>query len=387
MRSGGAPARIITGQDAHPSQRDPHGAIVGGVLTAAQATGQEERRCMVACEQCGSTSTAMNRFSRSARCPTGSRRGRGRRAGGDGGDEPGGDRHPIRRHGVPVPGDVPARPGERPRRAHRRGRTRCDAPRRRSAGDRALGLEDAQSELALLPAARLVPKPDALDWHVAATLYVAGTTALAALQTVPIGSDDTAVIAGAAGGVGVYLTQLAVGTGATVIAVAGRANHEWLRAHGAEPVEYGAGPRGATPERCAERDHRVLRPPRPGLHRPGHLARREPRPGRDDHRLRCRAATRDPGEGHGRAGRSCGGGATARRHRLRGRVRGADQGALPAGTRRRRRTARSAVEAASARSSCRSPPPTTLRGSAFPSRIRSSRPTRRSGTYRTRRVA
>lgn len=111
-------------------------------------------------------------------------------------------------------------------------------------GQPVIGFSDsrnAQAELALLPAARVLPKPEALDWDVAATLYVAGTTALAALQTVPIGPGDTAVVAGAAGGVGVYLTQLAVGTGARVIAIAGEANHDWLRAHGAEPVVYGEG--------------------------------------------------------------------------------------------------------------------------------------------------
>ena len=100
---------------------------------------------------------------------------------------------------------------------------------------------NAQAELVLLPASRVVPKPEALDWDVAATLYVAGTTALALLQTVPVEAGDTVVVAGAAGGVGVFLTQLAVGTGARVLAVAGEANHDWLRAHGAEPVAYGDG--------------------------------------------------------------------------------------------------------------------------------------------------
>jgi NADPH:quinone reductase-like Zn-dependent oxidoreductase len=111
-------------------------------------------------------------------------------------------------------------------------------------GQSVIGFSDgrnAQAELALLPAARVVPKPEALDWDVAATLYVAGTTALALLQEVPVGADDTVVVAGAAGGVGVFLTQLAVGTGATVIAIAGEDNHPWLRAHGADPVPYGDG--------------------------------------------------------------------------------------------------------------------------------------------------
>lgn len=111
-------------------------------------------------------------------------------------------------------------------------------------GQPVIGLSDArdaQAELVLLPASRAVPKPDAVDWAVAATLYVAGTTALAALQTVPVTADDTVVIAGAAGGVGVFLTQLAVGSGARVLAVAGEANHAWLREHGAEPIAHGDG--------------------------------------------------------------------------------------------------------------------------------------------------
>jgi NADPH:quinone reductase-like Zn-dependent oxidoreductase len=111
-------------------------------------------------------------------------------------------------------------------------------------GQPVIGLSDsrnAQAELALLPADRVVAKPDALDWDVAATLYVAGTTALAALQTVPVGPGDTVVVAGGAGGVGIYLTQLAVGNGARVIGIASEAHHTWLREHGADPVGYGDG--------------------------------------------------------------------------------------------------------------------------------------------------
>ena len=111
-------------------------------------------------------------------------------------------------------------------------------------GQPVIGLSDgrnAQAELVLVPAGRVVPKPDALGWDVAATLYVAGTTAHALLQEVPVDAHDTVVVAGAAGGVGVFLTQLAVGTGATVIAVAGESNQEWLRAHGATPLVYGDG--------------------------------------------------------------------------------------------------------------------------------------------------
>ncbi|MFD1722681.1 NADP-dependent oxidoreductase [Amnibacterium endophyticum] len=111
-------------------------------------------------------------------------------------------------------------------------------------GDPVIGLSDgrnAQAELAVLPVGRIVPKPEALDWAAAGSLYVAGTTAVAMLRAVPVQRGDVAVVAGAAGGVGALLTQLAVGTGARVIAVASEANHDWLRAHGAEPVAYGDG--------------------------------------------------------------------------------------------------------------------------------------------------
>jgi NADPH:quinone reductase-like Zn-dependent oxidoreductase len=49
------------------------------------------------------------------------------------------------------------------------------------------------------------------------------------------------VISGAAGGVGVLTTQLAVATGATVIGLAGPTNHDWLRSRGAVPLVYGDG--------------------------------------------------------------------------------------------------------------------------------------------------
>jgi NADPH:quinone reductase-like Zn-dependent oxidoreductase len=48
------------------------------------------------------------------------------------------------------------------------------------------------------------------------------------------------VIAGAGGGVGVFAVQLAVRTGARVIAVASERHHGLLRERGAVPVSYGA---------------------------------------------------------------------------------------------------------------------------------------------------
>jgi NADPH:quinone reductase-like Zn-dependent oxidoreductase len=54
-------------------------------------------------------------------------------------------------------------------------------------------------------------------------------------------AGEAVVIAGAAGGVGVFAVQLAVRTGARVIALASERHHAWLRERGAVPVAYGDG--------------------------------------------------------------------------------------------------------------------------------------------------
>ena len=56
-----------------------------------------------------------------------------------------------------------------------------------------------------------------------------------------VGMNDTVLIHGASGGVGLMAVQLAMARGARVIATASPARHDQLRAYGAEPVEYGAG--------------------------------------------------------------------------------------------------------------------------------------------------
>jgi len=92
-----------------------------------------------------------------------------------------------------------------------------------------------------VPAAQLVAKPPGLAWEVAGAMFVAGTTALAAVRAAAAQSGETLVISAAAGGVGSLATQLAVRRGARVLALASEANAEWLTTHGAEPVTHGAG--------------------------------------------------------------------------------------------------------------------------------------------------
>jgi NADPH:quinone reductase len=99
----------------------------------------------------------------------------------------------------------------------------------------------AYAEELVVPASALVPKPDTLDWAQAAGLMVAGATAWHLLAATGVGAGDTVLIHGAAGGVGVMAVQLALDRGATVVATASPANHDFLRELGAIPVEYGTG--------------------------------------------------------------------------------------------------------------------------------------------------
>jgi NADPH:quinone reductase-like Zn-dependent oxidoreductase len=111
-------------------------------------------------------------------------------------------------------------------------------------GDEVIGYSDnrnSQAELVVVPAEHLTPRPPAVPWEVAGSLHVAGVTAWAAVRAVSLSDNDTVVVAGAAGGVGVFAVQLAGLTGATVIGLAGESKHGWLRSHDVVPVLYGDG--------------------------------------------------------------------------------------------------------------------------------------------------
>lgn len=76
----------------------------------------------------------------------------------------------------------------------------------------------------------------------AAALPLAGLTAWQTLTRVlAVGKDDVVLVHAAAGGVGSFAVQLAQVLGARVIGTASEANHDYLRALGAEPVAYGDG--------------------------------------------------------------------------------------------------------------------------------------------------
>jgi NADPH:quinone reductase-like Zn-dependent oxidoreductase len=122
-------------------------------------------------------------------------------------------------------------------------------------GDEVLGWTDnraSHAELVVVQADEIVPKPQALAWEVAGSLYVVGATAWASVRAVDPQRGETVVVSGAAGGVGSLTVQLARRTGARVIGLAGAANHDWLREHDVIPVAYGDGVaeriRAAAPE-------------------------------------------------------------------------------------------------------------------------------------------
>ncbi|MFF2645623.1 alcohol dehydrogenase catalytic domain-containing protein [Streptomyces niveus] len=93
----------------------------------------------------------------------------------------------------------------------------------------------------VVPASSVVPKPAALSWEQAGGLLAAGVTAVHVLEAIGLAKDETVLVHGASGGVGLVAVQLAVERGTTVVATASKAKHDLLRELGATPVAYGPG--------------------------------------------------------------------------------------------------------------------------------------------------
>ena len=94
----------------------------------------------------------------------------------------------------------------------------------------------SHAELVLVEAGNLTPRPAGVPWEVAGSLFVAGTTAYAAVRAISVEAGDTVLIAGAGGGVGGIACQLALLKGARVIGLASAGHHAWLEAHGVTPI-------------------------------------------------------------------------------------------------------------------------------------------------------
>ncbi|HME03689.1 MAG TPA: NADP-dependent oxidoreductase [Solirubrobacteraceae bacterium] len=119
-----------------------------------------------------------------------------------------------------------------------------DAVEQFEVGDEVIGFTDqraSQAELVLVEAEHLVYRPPNVPWEAAGGLFIAGTTAYAAVRAVAPTPGETVVVSAAAGGVGSLAVQLARHAGAKVIGLAGERNHQWLREHGVVPVSYGEG--------------------------------------------------------------------------------------------------------------------------------------------------
>jgi NADPH:quinone reductase-like Zn-dependent oxidoreductase len=115
---------------------------------------------------------------------------------------------------------------------------------RTAVGDEVLGFVETRSSHAELVVAHsddLVPRPPEVPWEAAGSLFVAGTTAYAAVRAVNPAPGESVVVSGAAGGVGSLAVQLAVDAGATVVGLASEGHHGWLKEHGVIPVVYGEG--------------------------------------------------------------------------------------------------------------------------------------------------
>ena len=111
-------------------------------------------------------------------------------------------------------------------------------------GDEIIGFTNhrsSQAELALVEVTDVVRKPPNVPWEVGGALFVAGTTASAAVDAVSLSPGETVVVSAAAGGVGSLAVQLAALKGARVVGIASETNHEWLRHHDILPVAYGDG--------------------------------------------------------------------------------------------------------------------------------------------------
>jgi NADPH2:quinone reductase len=95
------------------------------------------------------------------------------------------------------------------------------------------------AEYALLSADAVTGKPAGLDFAEAAALPLAGAAALAVVDAADLQQGQTVLIAGAGGGVGSFVLQLAAAHGATVIATGLAEDADRLRGLGAsEIVDY-----------------------------------------------------------------------------------------------------------------------------------------------------
>ena len=97
------------------------------------------------------------------------------------------------------------------------------------------------AELVAAHVRHLALRPRSVSFEQAAALPLAGLTAYQTVDLAAVSERDTVLVHAAAGGVGSFAVQIATARGARVLGTASEHNHDYLRALGAEPVEYGDG--------------------------------------------------------------------------------------------------------------------------------------------------
>ena len=107
-------------------------------------------------------------------------------------------------------------------------------------GDEVYGIASANgtfAEYAVVPAAKLAPKPANLSFEQAATVPVSASTALQAVRDhAKVRAGEKVLVIGASGGVGGFAVQIAKAFGAEVTGVASTAKLDAVRALGADSV-------------------------------------------------------------------------------------------------------------------------------------------------------
>jgi NADPH:quinone reductase-like Zn-dependent oxidoreductase len=107
-------------------------------------------------------------------------------------------------------------------------------------GDEVYGVASANgtfAEYAIVPAAKLAPKPANLSFDQAATVPVSASTALQAVRDhAQVQAGEKVLVIGASGGVGGFAVQIAKAFGAEVTGVASTAKLDAVRALGADAV-------------------------------------------------------------------------------------------------------------------------------------------------------
>lgn len=99
------------------------------------------------------------------------------------------------------------------------------------------GNRGAYAELAAVPVKDAVPIPDGVDVRTAAALLHDGPTALKLAQVTAISAEDTVLLLGASGGLGLALVQLARARGGRIVAVArGATKRERIAALGPDAL-------------------------------------------------------------------------------------------------------------------------------------------------------